>query len=95
MLCRAISKALERTSLDQWDISQQKMHVDRGGVKLVSRPQPLTHSVAFVSHLQNWTKEKKIVVLCNHGLFKEKFVLWKTFYLLSNFCFTSLFDSAT
>lgn len=27
--------------------------------------------------------------------FKEKFVLWKTFYLLSNFCFTSLFDSAT
>lgn len=34
------------------------MHVDRGGVKLVSLPQSLTHSVAFVSHLQNWTKEK-------------------------------------
>lgn len=43
MPCRAISKALERSSLDQWDISQQKLHVDRGGVKLVSLPQTLAH----------------------------------------------------
>lgn len=58
-------------------------------------PSSASHTLSCFRVTSAELDKGKIVVLCNHGLFKEKFGLWKTFYLLSNFCFTSLFDSAT
>lgn len=58
-------------------------------------PSSASHTLSCFRVTSAELDKGKTVVLCNHGLFKERVVLWKIFYLLSNFCFTSLFDRAT